>query len=163
MEYCDLYDRNGNPTGETIVRGEPVPAGCYRMIAGVLCVHVDGDILLMRRHPQKRTHPGLYEASASGSVMAGETAQEAAVRELQEETGIYCKQMMPLYEDAGDSRLFRCFLAQVDCAKDSVRLQTGETVDYRWVNRNELVCYLRQKPSPVILHKGIIDYLKLEL
>ena len=96
MEYCDLYDRDGQPTGQVIVRGDAIPEGCYRMIAGVLCVHTDGSILLMKRHPSKRTHPGLFEASASGSVMAGETAQAAAVRELREETGFVAHKLTEL-------------------------------------------------------------------
>lgn len=162
MEYCDLYDRDGQPTGQVIVRGDAIPERCYRMIAGVLCVHTDGSILLMKRHPSKRTHPGLFEASASGSVMAGETAQAAAVRELREETGIHCKQVQPLYQEAGDGRLYRGFLAQVDCDKQSVRLQPGETVDYRWVNRSELMDLLQRKPSPVIIHPAILDFLGLQ-
>ena len=161
MERCDLYDRLGNPTGETILRGAPVPQGRFRLVAGVLCIHRDGSVLLVKRHPDKLTHPNLYEASASGSVLAGETAEEAAIRELREETGILCEQVVPLYEEADESRLYKGFLARVDCDKSSVHLQPEETVDYRWVKREELAEMLHCQPSPVILHQGIIRYLEL--
>ena len=130
-------------------------------MAGVLCVHRDGIILLVKRHPDKPTHPNLYEASASGSVQAGETAEAAAVRELWEETGIHCDTVTPLYQEQDECRLYRGFLAQVDCEKQSVRLQPEEAVDYRWVSRQELEKMLYQTPSPVILHRGIIRYLGL--
>lgn len=162
MEWCDLYDCQGNPTGEIIQRGEPIPQGRYRLVAGVLCMHRDGAILLVKRHPDKPTHPNLYEASASGSVLAGETAVAAAIRELREETGIACDTVTLLYEESDECRLYRGFLAQVDCDKASVRLQVEEAVDYRWVSRQELAQLNQQKPSPVILHQGIIRYLGLE-
>lgn len=161
MELCDLYDREGRPTGETVVRGQPIPVGRYRLVAGVLCVHRDGTILLVKRHPDKPTHPNLYEASASGSVQAGETAEAAAIRELWEETGIHCDTVTPLYQEQDECRLYRGFLAQVDCEKQSVHLQPEEAVDYRWVTRQELEKMLHQTPSPVILHRGIIRYLGL--
>ena len=162
MEWCDLYDKQGNLTGETIRRGDPIPQGSYRLVAGVLCMHKDGSILLVKRHPEKPTHPNLYEASASGSVLAGETAEAAAIRELQEETGLCCDTVTLLYEESDECRLYRGFLAQMDCDKASVRLQAEEAVDYRWVSRQELENLNQQKPSPVILHRGIIRYLGLE-
>jgi len=159
VEWCDLYDACGRLTGKSIVRGTDVPAGCYRLITGILCMHRDGTILIVKRHPNKRTHPNLYEASASGGVHAGETAQQAARRELAEETGICCDHVQPLYEDADAERLYRGFLTVVDCDKSSVRLQAEEAVDYRWVTRQELAEMLHSQPSPVILHQGIIRYL----
>lgn len=161
MEWCDLYDREGRLTGEILERGQPVPEGRYRLVAGVLCMHRDGAILLVKRHPDKPTHPNLYEASASGSVQAGETAEAAAIRELREETGLHCSAVTPLYEEVGESCLYKGFLAQVDCEKQSVCLQPEEAVDYRWVTRQELEKMLHQNPSPVILHRGILRYLGL--
>ena len=161
MGLCDLYDEQGRMTGEVLERGQPIPAGRYRLVAGVLCVHRDGSILLVKRHPDKPTHPNLYEASASGSVQAGETAEAAAIRELWEETGIRCDAVTPLYQEQDECRLYRGFLAQVDCEKNCVRLQLEEAVDYCWATRAELAQMLRQVPSPVILHQGIIRYLGL--
>lgn len=161
MELFDVYDHDGNPTGQTMVRGEPMPEGCYRMVAGVLCMHRDGTVLLMKRHPDKPTHPGLYEASASGSVLAGETAAQAAARELEEETGIVCPELTPIYEAMDDTRLFRYYAAVVDCCKQAVRLQPGETVGYLWADRQQLTAMLHRKPSPVILHRGVLEYLQL--
>lgn len=161
MEFFDVYDNTGKPTGQTMVRGDALPQGCYRMVAGVLCMHTDGTVLLMKRHPAKPTHPGLYEASASGSVLAGETAQQAARRELYEETGIRCGELTQIYQAQDENRLFRYYVAVVDCHKDSIVLQPGETVAYLWADRGELQKLLAMEPSPVILHRGVCDYLGL--
>lgn len=161
MERFDVYDRLGNPTGKVMVRGEAMPNGCYRMVAGVLCMHRDGTVLLMKRHPDKLTHPNLYEASASGSVLAGEDAEQAARRELWEETGIVCGELTQIYQAQDEKRLFRYYVTFVNCDKDAVRLQAEETVDYCWATRARLAQMLAQKPSPVILHAGVCSYLGL--
>lgn len=161
MELFDVYDRDGNPTGQTMVRGEAMPEGCYRMVAGVLCMHTDGTVLLMKRHPDKPTHPNLYEASASGSVLAGETPEQAARRELLEETGIRCGALTPVYAERDATRLFRYYAAVVDQPKEAVTLQPGETVAYLWADRAQLAQLLAADPSPVILHEGVCRYLGL--
>lgn len=161
MERFDVYDSRGNRTGKTMVRGEPMPEGCYRMVAGVLCMHRDGSVLLVKRHPDKPTHPNLFEASASGSVLAGEDAEQAARRELLEETGIRCGELTQLYQAQDQKRLFRYYVTFVDCGKNTVRLQPEETVDYLWVSRAQLAEMLAQTPSPVILHAGVCRYLGL--
>lgn len=139
-----------------------MPEGCYRMVAGVLCMHRDGTVLLVKRHPDKPTHPNLFEASASGSVLAGEDAAQAARRELLEETGIRCGELTQLYQAQDKNRLFRYYVTFVDCKKDAVCLQPEETVDYLWATRAQLAEMLAQTPSPVILHAGVCRYLGLK-
>ena len=88
MELWDAYDRDGNKTGETLVRGEPVPEGRYHLVSCIVVRHMDGDFLLMRRAPEKKHYPNIWEIGAGGSVVQGETPEESAHRELEEETGI---------------------------------------------------------------------------
>ncbi|MBE5802135.1 MAG: NUDIX hydrolase [Clostridiales bacterium] len=162
MEYWDAYDAQGNPTGGILVRGEEIPEGVYHLVASVLVQHTDGTYLLMKRHPDKPNHPGVYEASAGGSVLSGETAMEAARRELQEETGIRAGELKPLYEESAPGRIYHCFLCLTDCSKDSVTLQEGETVGYRWVDLETLKQMRKETPSSVILHQGLLSYLKID-
>ena len=88
MELWDAYDRDGNKTGETLVRGEPIPPGRYHLVSDIVVRHVDGDYLLMRRSPEKEHYPNIWEIGAGGSVVQGETSEQSAHRELEEETGI---------------------------------------------------------------------------
>ena len=56
MELWDAYDRNGNKTGEILVRGEPIPEGRYHLVSEVLVRHVDGSpIDCIRRELREET------------------------------------------------------------------------------------------------------------
>ena len=145
MEIWDLYDRDGNPLGQTAVRGEALPEGGYHLVSDILLRHADGDYLLMRRDPKKPIHPGEWEASAGGSALAGETPLECARRELREETGIEGRDFREVSVVVRDHNrcIFHSYLAATDAPKDSVTLQPGETVDYKWVDEAEFVRLIR--------------------
>ena len=110
MELWDAYYQDGTPANQTLVRGEPIPEGLYHLVADVLVRHVDGTFLLMKRDPNKPTWPGVFEATAGGSALKGETPLEAARRELAEETGITRGTFTPLFSDFGRQTLYRGFL-----------------------------------------------------
>jgi 8-oxo-dGTP pyrophosphatase MutT (NUDIX family) len=98
---------------------------------------------------EKDVYPGYWEASAGGSAISGEEPLEAATRELFEETGLKADAMELLnilYKDSSKG-VYYSYLAKVNCAKDSVVLQEGETVDYKWVNQEELLAYVDSDES----------------
>jgi len=163
MELWDAYDRNWQKTGETLVRGPIQQEGIYHLVVGILVQHVDGTCLLMQRHPQKETWPGVYEASAGGSVLAGEEPLDAARRELYEETGIRAEALLPLYEEIKDEKhsLYRGYLCVTDHPKDQVILQEGETVAYRWATPGEMRQMMAVHPPVCVFQKGVQAYLGL--
>ena len=135
MELWDAYDRDGNLLGVDLVRGEPVPEGMYHIVSQVAVRHRNGRFLLMLRDPNKPIHPGEYELSAGGSALKGEDALACARRELYEETGIEADDLRLLSVTVRDHGgcLFYMYCCETDCDPDSIRLQPGETVGYRWV------------------------------
>ncbi|MBQ7670766.1 MAG: NUDIX domain-containing protein [Clostridia bacterium] len=140
MELWDAYDKNFNKIdGVTLVRGEKIPEGMYHLVADVIVRHTDGEYLLMQRDPGKH-YGGMWEATAGGSAIKGETAYECAVRELREETGIASRELVEVgrVED-GKQTLYVEFLCVTDFDKGGVILQEGETSDYKWVGREELL------------------------
>ena len=138
MELWDAYDEGFHRIeGTVLVRGEDIPEGVYHLVCDVLVRHTDGSYLLMRRDPRKR-HGGLWEATAGGSALQGETPLDCARRELREETGIQAEELRELGRVKGPDTHYVEFLCVTDCPKDGVTLQEGETVAYRWVSREEL-------------------------
>ncbi len=141
MELWDAYDRDFNRIeGATLVRGEPIPKGMFHLVCDILVRHADGDYLLMRRDPRKH-RGGLWEATAGGSALRGETPLQCAARELREETGIAADDLVEVGRVVSDENhsLYVEFLCVTDWPKDGVTLQAGETDAWRWVARDALI------------------------
>ena len=143
MEIWDAYDANFEKIeGVTLIRGEEasIPKGTYHLVVDILVRHTDGTYLLMKRDPRKN-HPNMWEASAGGSALKGETPLQAAFRELKEETGVETKELTEINREVMDSThsVYVEYLCVTDCDKDSITLQEGETVDYKWVPADKII------------------------
>ena len=139
MEIWDAYDKDFNKISNMmLIREEPIPDGLFHLVSEIIVKHNDGSYLLMQR--DKRKHfGGMWEATAGGSALRGETPLECAVRELREETGIESDHLTEIGRVRGYNTLYVEFLCVTDCKKDSIILQDGETIAYKWVSRNELI------------------------
>ena len=150
MEIWDLYDEQGKPTGETWerARASEIPEGRYHIVCDILIRHRDGDFLLTLRDPEKDIYPGCWEASAGGSALAGETPEEAARREMLEETGLQAEELtlISITRRPEKRSFLYAYLGTVSCEKTSVRLQPGETADYRWMAPQPFLRLMREEP-----------------
>ncbi len=91
MEYLDICDEKGQPTGEVVERSEAHRLGIRHRTAHVWVLRREGkrvQLLLQKRSAQKESFPGLYDTSSAGHIPAGEEPLDSARRELQEELGI---------------------------------------------------------------------------
>lgn len=144
MELWDVYDDNRNKTGKTHMRGRRMACGENHVVIGVILYNSEGEILITRRSPEKRSDPGKWENTA-GCVQAGESSHQGALRELREETGI----------DLGPSELAylcsrtvsNCFvdiyIAKIETDIKDLVFQPGETCGARWISFEdweELLC-----------------------
>ena len=141
-ELWDAYDREGNPLGFDLVRGEPCPEDVYHLVAEVYAVTHDGRVLVTQRHPDKTW--GLHWEVTGGSVVKGETPLQGAVRELREETGLLVaeEELIPVYVQnamglTGCPGIFHSFLVFFDPGEQEIRLQEQETVDWRLIPYEE--------------------------
>lgn len=125
MEIWDAYYEDGTLAGFELIRGQQIPDGLYHLVSEVLVRHIDGSYLLMQRDHNKPNYPGLYEASASGSALKGESALCAAIRELKEETGITANKLEQIYYYIGMDTIYIGYLCNTDCDKHSITLQDG--------------------------------------
>jgi isopentenyldiphosphate isomerase len=74
------------PVARRQVHGNP---GLIHRAAHVLVLHPEtGHLLLQKRSPGKDTHPGQWDTSVGGHVGFGQSYEEAALRETEEELGL---------------------------------------------------------------------------
>ena len=142
MELWDAYNSNFEKIeGLTLIREEQdkIPQGVYHLVCEILVRHTDGTYLLMKRDPTKPLFPNMWEATAGGSALKGESPVEGAMRELREETGIEAETLEKLDWSLGKTCIHCRYLCVTNCAKDSIKLQEGETCDYRWVSAEEVL------------------------
>ena len=143
MELWDAYDADFKKIeGVTLVRGEEASFSddIFHLVCDILVRHIDGTYLLMQRDPRK-SYGGMWEASACGSALQGETPTDAAQRELLEETGIVATDLIEVGRvvDKSKHSVYVEFLCVTDWDKNKIQLQEGETVNYRWVSAGELL------------------------
>ena len=147
MELWDAYDKNLKKIeGMTLIRGEKIPEGVYHLVCDVIVRHTDGEYLLMQRDSRKH-YGGMWEATAGGSALQGESPLDCAIRELREETGIRAEYLEEVgrVRAAGRNAIYCEFLCITDCKKDSIILQEGETSAYKWVTQDELLSMKRDE------------------
>lgn len=141
MELWDAYDKSFNRIeGVTLTRGEKIDDGIFHLVCDVIVRHTDGDYLIMQRDWRKH-YGGMWEATAGGSAFIGESPLQCAVRELFEETGIHADTLTEIGRVV-DKKCHSAYVEYIfvtDCDKNSVKLQEGETSDFRWVDTNTLL------------------------
>ena len=140
IELWELYDKKGNKTGRTVERGKPIPKGYYHICVEVWVMNKHEEVLLTQRHPDKPL--GRYWECSGGGVIAGEECNEAAQRELREETGILMKpeQIHYLGTYTGSDWMMKtyiCFLE--DELYPELKLQKEEVVDAKWVKYTQTI------------------------
>lgn len=138
MEFIDIYDQFGIPTGAVRAKEAPLGPEEYRMAVGIWIMDSDGRIFLTRRSMEKNYAPGKWENPA-GHVQAGESPVHAVIRELYEETGLIVteNQITLLGCSCTWPYLGRDFGVHMDVDLSQVRFQKGETCGAKWVSFSE--------------------------
>ena len=160
MEIWDAYLPNGTLAGCDLIRGEPIPNGLYHLVSEILVRHADGEYLLMQRDPRKPNYGGYFEATAGGSALKGEDAYCCAKRELREETGIDAGILTNIGRFVSHDTIYENFLCITDCEKDSVKLQEGETVSYKWISEAEFVDFVNSDSMIDVQFQRYLPHLK---
>ena len=138
-ELIDIYDRDRNFTGLTVPReGARMKEGQYMLYVLAIIQDMQGRILITRRSLDKRWAAGWWEVTGGG-VSAGETSEQAIVRELAEEVGLdvadYPLERIYTYEnvdlESGDNYIVDIYRFKLDFTTDDVTLQDSEAIDCR--------------------------------
>lgn len=103
-EYIDIVDNTGKPTGKSILKSIIHQKGYYHHTAHIWIYTKKGEILLSQRSAKKTICPLMWDVSVAGHIDAGETAEEAAIRETKEEIDLKISQ-----SDLLKVGVFECF------------------------------------------------------
>lgn len=156
MEYLDICDEKGRPTGGIVERSVAHRAGVRHRTAHVWIYRESGgrfQVLLQKRSDEKDSFPGMLDTSCAGHVPAGEKPIDTAIRELSEELGIRLRpeQLTALGSfDCLDDLEFRgvpfrddecCFVYAYGGPVDIslLRLQAGEVTCVQWQDLEEVM------------------------
>lgn len=174
MEYMDIVDENGNPTGEIIERATAHKTGVPHRTTHIWIVRKrenHTEILLQLRAEKKDSFPGCYDISSAGHVPAGMDVCTSGLRELEEELGIRTKKEELI--DCGihvtytqnefhgipyvDNQFAYVFLLWKDIEPEQMHLQEEEVERVQWMDFEECKKAVKNKTI-----KTCIDIAELE-
>ena len=129
-------------------------------VAILWLINEKGEILLSQRAAHRSTDASMWGPSVSGKVDEGEDAEQAAVREANEELGIDPMEVILLHHlhdsthNHSDGRLreFSLFSTHVKSVLiDKMKLESNEVAAVKWISLQNLQKEYEQNPETVII------------
>ena len=141
MELFDLYTEDRVKNGRTMVRGEPVPEDCYRIVVHICIFDSEGRMLIQQRQPFKHGWSNMWDITVGGSAIAGDDSRSAAERETREELGleIDLSEVRPSLTLHWEHGFDDYYLLTQEVDLSTLHLQYEEVQAVRWATRDEIM------------------------
>ncbi len=125
-----------------------------RTLAKVFVVNARGEVLFLRRSATDTNRPLQWDLPG-GNVEPGETLEQGAIRETDEEAGIKLSSVRPVYAitEARDWGVGTWLFFAADVDDPEVTL-SYEHDDYRWVKLEDILPEITYE-----LHHAVIEFL----
>ncbi len=170
MEFLDIVDDKGLPTGKTVERTIAHSEGIPHRTSHVWILRrKEGsvEILLQKRSDNKDSHPGYYDISSAGHIPAGSDYIPSALRELKEELGVeaaaeeltYCGQRH--FESHNvfygkpfiDNQYSNVYVMWLDRNPEDFILQESEVSLVKWYDFEECIKAVLDKSIPTCINE----------
>ncbi len=115
MELWDLYNKDGQLTNETVVRGQTLPPNRYHLVIHFWIRNSKGEYFIQKRSNKVTSKVGIW-AFTGGSVLKGENSLQGLQREVQEEIGytLNPEEVKKIYQYYGNNYKVDVYVLQKD-------------------------------------------------
>jgi len=147
MEIWDLYDSEGNLTGETIQRGIELPENRCHLVIHFWVRNSKGEVLTQKRSQSVKSWPGKW-STTGGSVIAGEDSLAGLHREVQEELGIDLKlhpEVRKIHHYQQKQYLVDIYLLESDEIQIDQLSHDSEVETTQYLSRKEMETLIREE------------------
>ncbi|MCR4580050.1 MAG: GNAT family N-acetyltransferase [Treponema sp.] len=157
-EVVDVYDNQKRITGKTILRSDFFENnGLLRLVIHVCIFNSQGQMLIQQRSSCKKTGADMWDFSASGQVLSGESSQNGASREVKEELGLNVQiNQAPVFTKVFFNSYNDYFVIWKDFDISSIKLQKEEVQKVMWATR-ECVMELRKREKFLSYPESLIN------
>ena len=149
VEWLDVVDAENRVVGRA-PRDVVHRDGHRHRSVHMLLLDGRGRVFVQRRSETKDTNPGLWDSSAAGHVDSGESAPDAAVRELREELGVRVAPGALVRTGGLDPRPETGleFVEIYRVVSDGpLTLEADEIAEGRWLEPDELAAWMARAPA----------------
>lgn len=181
MEYFDIYNENGTPTGEKIERSIAHEKGILHAAVHIYVYRIHNgkyEILLQKRADDKDSFPSCWDTSCAGHVTSGDSFEETVLKELSEELGIKAdinditlafdqvvEKINVFYSKTFIDREYnKVYTLYYDVPEASLTFQKEEISALKWMDADSILKELDSKnPEYCIMpdtYKKILNFLK---
>lgn len=139
-EFLDILTDEGKSTGVIRLKSEAHQLGLFHATVHIWFYTDCGQILMQKRGTQKETFPNHWDVSVAGHIHAGESIDEAAIREIHEEIGltIDAQQLQEIKIRKNqiihpngiiDNEFQHVFISKLETAINELKMQAEEVAD----------------------------------
>ena len=142
MEILDLYDKDLNLTGKTMVRGEQIPENCFIRIVVVFIQNDKGEFLIQKTSKVK----GNKFASTGGHFKSGDDSITTIQTEVFEELGVLIDKDKFLFLNTfyKNNVVFDVYYLNLNIEIESLKLQTEEVESATWFSKAEIEKFIEE-------------------
>ncbi|MBO6047511.1 MAG: NUDIX domain-containing protein [Erysipelotrichaceae bacterium] len=174
MELFDILNEDGSKTG--IIRERTVAHrdGSLHGTVHVWCMRQNNDgveLLLQKRAEDKDSYPGCYDISSAGHIMAGDSDDITALREVQEELGLMITpdDLVRLgtirtsssnifhHKPFNNNQLSTVYLCTKAFNDEDLNLQKEELESVKWMDLHQLMEAVKKQTIKHCIHREELD------
>lgn len=143
MEYWNLYDYDEKKKKKIALRGTKLNDDDFHIVINAWLMNSKNEFLITQRSATK-SHPLMWECTG-GSALLGETAKDAAIREVREELGIDISNdditligtTRRYYKNCPD--ILKVFIIKKDISLEKIKVQEEEVCNVMWASKKNIL------------------------